>query len=334
MQKLAKSARRCDRHRNLIAIEQDHRIRDTLKTYLGPDILFKGGLITAKARLIPAVTVLLVALGDGGSSAVSVGAEEICRAAPNTQAQHGGHWYYRTDPVKQRKCWYLRTEGQAIPNPTAQEKSDPAVTAKWPAAATSKTAPDQAAPAALGGSLMRGSIQGGAQANRQSGDTAAWPDPPSSPGAAKVAWPDPRSSARGATQGATAESTPEEKASQTLEVPATTANSDKAAGNDTGVDRQVGEPIKKAVSQSELPVGILLAVVIGLIIAGIFVRRIARTFARRRTVYAARRKPVQTTSIASERTKPKFVVHDDDRLDDEVKDVLRKLLRVLDRQAV
>jgi hypothetical protein len=28
------------------------------------------------------------------------------------------------------------------------------------------------------------------------------------------------------------------------------------------------------------------------------------------------------------------VVHDDDRLDDEVKDVLRKLLRVLDRQAV
>jgi hypothetical protein len=38
LQAILQSARRCDRHRNLIAIKQDHRICDTLKTYLGLDI--------------------------------------------------------------------------------------------------------------------------------------------------------------------------------------------------------------------------------------------------------------------------------------------------------
>jgi tetrahydromethanopterin S-methyltransferase subunit G len=291
--------------------------------------------MTAKTRLTPVVAVLLVALGDGGSSVGSARAAENCLAAPNAQAPQGSHWYYRTDPVKQNKCWYLRAEGQAIQKPSAPEGPDPTVTAKWPAAATSKTAPDQSAPAVSGGNLMRGSIQGGAQASRQpSTDTVAWPDPPSSAGAAKVAWPDPPSPATGAMQGAAAESTPEERANQTQEIPATTANSDKAAGTDAEVERQVAEPIENAVSQSGMPVGILLAVVIGLIIAGITVRRIVRTFARRRRVYPDQREPVRTASIASERTKLTFVVHDTDCLDDEVKDALRKIVRVLDRQAV
>lgn len=291
--------------------------------------------MAAKARLIPVVTVLLVALGDGGSSGGSVRAAENCLAAPNTQAPHGSHWHYRTDPVKQSKCWYLRTEVQAIQNPGDRQQPDPTVTAKLPAA-TSKTAPDQSALAALGGNLMRGSIEGGAQASRQpSTDIVAWPDPPSSAGAAKVAWPDPPSPATGATLGAAAESTPVGSANQPQEVPATSAISDKAVAEGPGAESQVAEPIQGADFQSGMmPVGILLAVVIGLIIAGIFVRRMVRTFARRRTVYPARQEPVRTTGIASERTKPTFVVHDDDCLDDEVKDALRKLLRVLDRQSV
>ena len=258
-----------------------------------------------------------MALGDGGSSAGSARAAENCLVAPNAQAPHGSHWYYRTDPVKQSKCWYLRTESQATQKPGAQEKPDPAVTAKWPTAPTSKTAPDQTAPAASGGSLMRGSIQGDAQASRQ-------------PGADAVGWPDPPSPAGGAAQGGTAESTPEGRANQTQEVPATAANSDKNAGNNARGDRHV----EMAASHSEMPVGMLLAFAIGLVIAGIFVRRIVRmTFARRRTVRPDRREPVWTTRIASERTKPKLVVHDTDCLDDEVKDALRKILRVLDRQA-
>jgi hypothetical protein len=136
------------------------------------------------------------------------------------------------------------------------------------------------------------SIQGDAQASRQ-------------PGADAVGWPDPPSPAGGAAQGGTAESTPEGRANQTQEVPATAANSDKNAGNDARGERHV----EMAASHSEMPVGMLLAFAIGLVIAGIFVRRIVRmTFARRRTVRPDRREPVWTTRIASERTKPKLVV--------------------------
>ncbi len=272
--------------------------------------------MTAKARLIPVVAVLLMALGNGGSSAGSARAGENCLAAPNAQPPQGSHWYYRMDPVKQSKCWYLRTEGRAIQTPATQEKPETAVTAKWPAGDDTVAWPDPPSPAGS--------------------DKVAWPNPPSPAGAGKVAWPNPPSPARGATQGATAESTHEQKASQTQEVPATAANSDKHTRNDARVDRQVAEPIEMEVSHSEIPVGILLAFAIGLVIAAIFV-----TFARRRTVYLDRREPVWTTSIGSDRTIPKFVAHhhdlasdrgENDRLD-EVTEALRKLLRVLDRQA-
>jgi hypothetical protein len=87
--------------------------------------------------------------------------------------------------------------------------------------------------------------------------------------------------------------------------------------------------------------GLFLAFVVGLVIAGIIVRRIVRmTFAQRRTVFPDRGEPVGATSIASECTKPKFVVHyrapglvDNDRPNDEVREALRKLLLVLDRRA-
>ena len=104
--------------------------------------------MTAKAGLISLVTTLsLMALADGTLSAGSARAEENCLAAPNAQAPQGSHWYYRTDSIKQSKCWYLRTEGQAIQTPTAQQKPE-SIAAKRPAAAMPKTAPDLAAPEA------------------------------------------------------------------------------------------------------------------------------------------------------------------------------------------
>ena len=104
--------------------------------------------MTAKAGLISVVTALsLMALADGTLSAGSARAEENCLAAPNAQAPQGSHWYYRTDSIKQSKCWYLRTEGQAIETPTAQQKPE-SIAAKRPAAAMPKTAPDQGAPVA------------------------------------------------------------------------------------------------------------------------------------------------------------------------------------------
>ena len=164
-----------------------------------------------------------------------------------------------------------------------------------------------------------------------------WPDPPTTAGANNVVRPDPPSETSGAPQGATAQSIPEETASQ--EDPATAAN----AGNNAGVARPIAEPTEVAVSHSEIPAGLALAFVVGLVIAGIIARRIVRmTFARRRTVFPDRREPVLTTSIASAPTKPIFVAHhrdlapgwvDNDRPNDEVKAALRKLLLVLDRRA-
>lgn len=162
-----------------------------------------------------------------------------------------------------------------------------------------------------------------------------WPDPRSPAGAGNVAWPDPPVSAVSTTQGATAE-----RASQKQELPATAENSDKVKGNGAAGDRQVGERTETAVSDNEMPDGMLLALAIALVIAGICVRQIVRMiFARRRIVRPDRRKPVWST-IARKRTIPEPVAHRRDlapgwvdRLDDDVKEALRKLLRTLDRQA-
>lgn len=302
--------------------------------------------MTAKAGLISVVTALsLMALADGTLSAGSARAEENCLAAPNAPAPQGSHWYYRTDSIKQSKCWYLRTEGQAIETPIAQQKPE-AIAAKRPAAAMRKTAPDQGAPvvkqlqsaqpAQAGDRLRQLSTKDAAQAGRQGRDsTVTWPDPPTPAGANNVVRPDPPSQTSGAPQRATAQSIPEETANQGE--PATTAN----AGSDAGVARPIAEPTEVAVSHSEMSAGLFLAFVVGLVIAGIIVRRIVRMiFAQRRTVFPDRGEPVGATSIASQCTKPKFVVHyrapglvDNDPPNDEVRQALRKLLLVLDRRA-
>ena len=319
----------------------------------------------AKSRLISVVAVLLIALADGSLSAGFARAEENCLAAPNAPAPQGSHWYYRTDFIKQSKCWYLRAEGQAIQTPAAQQKTETSVAAKWPSAAMPKTAPYQAAPEAkqarsvqaLADKLVQWSIQDGAQSGRHArADTLAWPDPPSPAGADTVAqpsppspagdanevWPDPLSRTSGAPRSATLKNTAQERANQTQEEPATAANPDKGAGNDAGVAAKVADPIEAAVFHSELPVGLFLAFAFGLVIAGIIVRRMVRmTFARRGTVFINRRERVETTDVASDI--PKFVAHPPDlapkwinngRPKDEMKEALRKLLLVLDRQAV
>ncbi len=360
--------------------------------------------MTATSRLMPMVAMVFVALVDGSLSTGPASAEDVCLPAPNAQAPQGSHWYYRTDPVKQSKCWYLRTEGPAIQKQAAQETPETGVGTKRPAPTPSKTDPNQlgpeplelrpaeAAPAASADKPTKGNIQHSARANRQAStdkaawpnpplpvgsgkvawprppspagadkvawpdppsparaDKVAWPDPPSPAGADKVAWPDPPSPARGATAEVAAEntpaaaSTPEEKAKQTQEVPPTAANSAKA-GDDAGRDRHIAKPTARLVAQDEVPISMLLAFAIGLVIAGLIVRWIVRmAFARRPKVDVERREPGWTTGVASERTIPTFVAQDRDlapgsvdadHLEDEVKESLRKLLQVLDGQAV
>jgi hypothetical protein len=183
-----------------------------------------------------------------------------------------------------------------------------------------------------------------------------WPDPPSHANArnvprtdpappveaGKVAWPDPPSPAGGIAHGATTENPPEERVNQTHEVPAAAPHSDKDVGDEPGVGGQVAMPNEKANSQSEMPVTMLLAVAIVLMIVGILLRWIIRsTFARQRMADLDRGDAVRT-SISIESAMPTFLARHDlapnsvnnDHQDDEVKEALRKLLRVLDKQAV
>jgi len=295
----------------------------------------------SKTGLIPVIAVSLMTLAVESSSIVSVRAEENCLTAPNGRAPQGSHWHYRTDPVEQRKCWYLRTEGEAIQTPAAQEKPETGVTVQLPAAATPRTSGSQAQqlqPLRAARPALRGtSTQDAGRVRREAaGSSAPWPDPQSPAGAGNVAWPAPPVSAASTTQGATAE-----PASRKQELPATAENSDKVKGNDAAADRQIGEPIETAVSDDEMPGGMLLAFAIALVIAGIFVRRTVRmTFARPPRVRPDRRREPIRSTIARERTIPQPVAHHRDlapdwvdRLNDDVQQSLRKLLRTLDRQA-
>jgi hypothetical protein len=33
-----------------------------------------------------------------------------CLTAPNSPTPPNGHWYYRTDQTRERKCWHLQTD--------------------------------------------------------------------------------------------------------------------------------------------------------------------------------------------------------------------------------
>ncbi len=140
----------------------------------------------------------------------------------------------------------------------------------------------------------------------------------------------------------TAQPPPSPLANNQQEPPAPAQSSDKANGNDAASDRQAAEPIATAVSDNdEMPVGLLLALAISMLIAGILVRRIVKMlFARRRRIDPERREPVLRTNSAGERTITLPVAHQRDlapgwvdRLDEDVQESLRHLLRTLERQA-
>jgi hypothetical protein len=176
--------------------------------------------------------------------------------------------------VKQSKCWYLRTEGQAIPKPVSQENPDAGVAKNVPRVATlnadrdtgqqpQELRPVQTVSAALG--------QAGARAMPR-------PAPPSPAVTDNMAWPDP-------PLPVTANNTLEEK------VPVTVGSSSKDTRIGAGVDKWLATTIAISGSPSEMPVTMLLTFAVGLTISGILVRRIARIgSARRRTIYVDRQR--------------------------------------------
>ena len=282
--------------------------------------------MTSKGRLIAVVGVLLVALWDGSWSVQSAHAEEECLATPNAPPPQGTHWYYHLNRIKQSKCWYLRTEGQAIPKPVSQENPEASVVANVPRVAAPQadrdTGPEpqelrpiQAVPAALG------------QAEARAGP---WPDPPSPAAADNVAWPD-------TPLPVTANSILEDK------IPVTVANSGKDTRIGAGVKRWVTTTIAISGSPNEMPVTtMLLTFAVGLTISGMLVRRIARIgSARRRPIYVDRRGSDGTNSFVSEPGIPKAAAppglvssrFDDSCLSEKVEETHRILAQVLGQQA-
>ena len=58
------------------------------------------------------IAISIIALGAAGILSSSVHAEEDCLAAPSGRPPPDSQWHYRTDHLKQRKCWHLRVQGE------------------------------------------------------------------------------------------------------------------------------------------------------------------------------------------------------------------------------
>jgi hypothetical protein len=267
------------------------------------------------------IAISIVALGAAGILSSSAHAEEDCLAAPSGRPPPGSQWHYRTNHLKQRKCWHLRAQGE--------ERETGAATATRPGAERPPNPPahleDQKfqtvpeATAGLRGSTAPASIQDGGAGppatlpwpdppSPAAADNTAWPDPPSPTHASNVVWPDPPAPILA------------DKAKE-LKAPMLDRNS----GGDVGSVKQVAAEMA-ATSYSKMSIGVLLLCAIGLVIAGILVRRwVIITSGRRPSTDLAQRAPRRRQTGAGWTANV---------ADDETRRTLQKLLQVLERQAV
>jgi len=183
---------------------------------------------------------------------------------------------------------------------------------------------------------MQGAQTNGPPARAMQGATP-WPDPQPQGATGNVAWPDPPSAAQ---PGA---------ASAPLDPTTTNTAQEPPAGQDTGSinangasDAAASEatPLPPTQNSSDVSGSTILALAIAMAFVGILMRwLVGKLFARRRKLAAERREPVWVTDeyvmpdalTRGTRQPPGRV--DPERLDDEVKLALRKLLRTLERSA-
>ncbi len=62
-------------------------------------------------RIVLLVSVVLAGVAFAATSPGAAPAADECLAAPKSPPPAGKHWYYRTNRVAQRKCWYLGDAG-------------------------------------------------------------------------------------------------------------------------------------------------------------------------------------------------------------------------------
>jgi hypothetical protein len=266
-----------------------------------------------KAGWIPVVVVVFALVTVPGR------AEDNCLVSPNERAPRGSHWKFHDDPIKQRKCWYLRTKDPAMQGRAGGEKPKTPATSKLLSRSASRTAVDQAvpearsprpveaAPAALGGTLTQAKTQDNDPVgHREEANPKIWPDPPTPADTGSVLWPNPPLPRPALTYGDSTESTPKEKANEKQEVLAT-ADPDDVTGNGHAV-----KPSEKKVARA-FPVVVFSIMVSLLVIAGMLLSDVVRkNSARRRMLHPA----------------PQGPIFDVENLDDSVTEALRKLSRV------
>jgi len=130
-----------------------------------------GSQILAAAAF--AVLAAVVGLGAGPGVDSAYAQDATCLASPNGPAPAGTHWFYRTDPTTQRKCWYTRSPEQAAQGAPTETPSSQAP--------STRTAPSRGAPMPL-------------NAVNPDSDAATAPDEPTAPAAlAPAAMPVPAS---------------------------------------------------------------------------------------------------------------------------------------------
>jgi hypothetical protein len=313
----------------------------------------------AKARSLSILSALFV-LAAGSVGGHAVRAEDTCLSAPTGKTPPGSHWHYRTDPAKQTKCWYLRSDaGQPA---AATDGADAAGAAAKPAAASKPASdaagaephtrkPHQGARAGAGAkpapagaqttpqaaSPMQGAQTNGPPAQSVQGATP-WPDPQPQGATGNVAWPEPPSAAPPAAMRAPPDPT---TANAPQEPPAAGQDTGSINGNSANdVSPAEASPPPPPTQNSDVSGSTILALAIAMAFVGILMRwLVGRFFARRRKLAAERREPVWVTdeyvmpdALTRGTRRPPGRV-DPERLDDEVKQALRKLLRTLERSA-
>jgi hypothetical protein len=58
------------------------------------------------------------------SSNIRAFATDDCLLQPNRQTATGEHWYYRSDPANNRKCWHIGQSGTKPPQEASVTPSD------------------------------------------------------------------------------------------------------------------------------------------------------------------------------------------------------------------
>jgi hypothetical protein len=325
---------------------------------LGEAITWDARGKLAKALSLSVLFAFLV-LAAGSMSGVGVRAEDTCLPAPTGKAPAGSHWHYHTDPVKQTKCWYLRsdaaqpaaaTDGSdaaAAPKPAPdaagaephprkpRQATQAGAGAKPPQAGAQTPAPAGAQNPPPAGSPAQGAQINGPPASQAIRGPAPWPDPqPQGATGNNFSWPEPPSAPTGAAPEAPAANTAQEPAAgvqETGSLNATGASEAPAAADANAT---------AASQNSDVSGSTILAVAIAMAFIGILMRwLVGKAFARRRKAAAERREPLWVTDeyvmpdalTRGTRLPPGRI--DPERLDDEVKQALKKLLRTLERSA-